>query len=489
MGKTRASFYPGDVPAKPGVYVFRDRFGEIIYVGKASNLRRRVSHYFQASASQRADPKLRSLISSIANWEVFPVKNEDESLILESRLIKDYAPRYNILMRDDKRYLLIKINLNEKFPRLMLARVRKDDSCRYFGPFPKGTVLRDTLEFLTRHFKLRSCKPAEPGEHDHKHCLAKIVRDCCRPCTGEESVGGYRRRVEDMLAVLSGNVKELVAELQKQMADCAKNRSFEKAAKLRDIIANIEEVFGAKNRSFRFASLPSVTGDEAVRDLQEALRLPGPPNLIEAFDISNISGQYAVASMVCFENGRPDRKNYRRFRIRETTGEPDDFAMMAETVSRRYARKLAENAAMPSLILVDGGKGQLNAALGALRKLKVNPLPVIGLAKKNEEIFVPGRSSPLILERSRTALKLLQAIRDEAHRFAVSYHRQLRSKRLQESVLDDISGIGETRKTALLRVFGSVRELRKTSPGEIAECVPGFSKKLASELLSALKKD
>jgi excinuclease ABC subunit C len=488
MNKKSKPFYPGDIPAKPGVYIYRDRFGKVIYVGKAANLRKRMSQYFQPSRDKRSDPKVRSLMKSIADWEFYVVKNEDESLILESRLIKQYAPRYNVLMRDDKRFLLIKINLNEELPRLRLARVRKDDNARYFGPFPKSGTLRPMVDFISRHFGIRMCRSALPDENDHKHCLASIVKDCCEPCVGKVSREEYMQRVNSMMRVLEGNVKELLEELKKRMMDSAEKKRYEKAAQWRDIISGLEEVFGAKNRSFKFASIASSPGNEAVWDLKKALKIETMPEIIEGFDISNIGGEMAVASMVCFEKGKPGRKNYRRFKIRDVH-QIDDFAMMKEVIRRRYGRLIRENKKFPDLIMVDGGKGQLHAAIEALDELKCEPLPIIGLAKKNEEIFIPGKSEPLVLDRHRPALRLLQALRDEAHRFAVSYHRELRAKRLQESLLDEIPGIGPSRKKALLTAFGSVSKLRHAGVSDIIDKVPGIGESFAQTVCDFLKKN
>ena len=480
-------FYPGDVPAKPGVYLFRNRFGKVIYVGKAANLRKRMSHYFQPSRSKTADPKLRSLINSISKWEFFVVKTENEALILESRLIKQYAPRYNVLMRDDKRFLLLKINLKEDFPRLMFARIHKDDACRYFGPFPKGTALRDTVLFLNRYFGLRSCKPTHPGEKDHKHCLASVVKDCTAPCVQKISRDEYHNIITKMLKILEGSISELVNELKTKMTEESSKLRFEKAAKWRDVITNLEEVFGERNRSFRFASIPSNTGIEAVEDLHKALGIKNAPVTIEGFDISNISGQMAVASMVCFKDGKPSKKDYRRFKIKGVH-QIDDYAMMNEVIQRHYKRKLETNTPPPDLLMVDGGKGQLQSAIKALMEINFPLFPIIGLAKKQEEIFIPGKKDSLILDRHRPALRLLQALRDEAHRFAVSYHRELRSRRLKESLLDEIPGIGDNRKKALLTGFKSVREIRKATADEICKKVPGIGNKFAETILQHLKK-
>jgi excinuclease ABC subunit C len=483
----KKKFTPSMVPAKPGVYIFRDRFGKVIYIGKAANLRKRMSHYFQPSRMNRADPKQRSLLNSIFEWEFQSVKNEDESLLLESRLIKEYAPRYNVLMRDDKRFLLVKINLNEPLPRLIAARVRKDDGARYWGPFPKGTALRQTIDFLTAWFKLRACSPRNPDVNTHKHCLKKIVKDCCEPCVGKVTREEYMERVSAMIKVLDGNLKELLDELNVRMAKQAAAQRFEQAARIRDIIINLKAVFGVGNRNFRFARISDNPGIDAVKDLQEALNLKELPNLIEGFDISNIGGTLAVGSMVCFQNGRPAPKQYRRFRIREVTGS-DDFAMMREVIHRHYGRKIKENQPMPGLLMVDGGKGQLSAALTMLDELECPLFPVIGLAKKQEEIFIPGRSESLILDRHRPALRLLQALRDEAHRFAVSYHRELRDKRLQESLLDEVPGIGPERKRKILIAFGSIRKLRAATPEQIAAKVPGIGRKFAETIVECLKR-
>ena len=480
----RSDFRPGDIPAKPGVYVYRDRFGTVIYVGKASNLRRRMSHYFQPSQARRADPKLRSLIHSIDRWEIFPVKSEDEALILESRFIKEYAPHYNILLRDDKRYPMLKIDRNERFPRVRLTRIRKKDSGLYFGPFPHGSAMRRLAEYLTRRFGLRSCKAESPGEEEFRHCLAGTVRDCCRPCVGGVTEEEYRERVDRVVAVLNGEIREVAEELRQKMAKAAAEKAFEKAAAFRDILGNLQSL--VRTRSFEHAELPNEAGMEAVADLQKALRLPDVPHVIVGFDISNLGTTFAVASLVCFREGRPDKASYRRFRIKTVEGQ-NDFAMMNEVVKRYFSRLLREQRPLPDLLMVDGGKGQLHLALDALISIDCPPFPVVGLAKRNEEIFLPGRSEPVVLDRNRPALKVLQALRDEAHRFAVSYNRQLRLKRIAESLLDEIPGLGEIRRNALLKAFGSVAMIRKASPREIADRVSGIGPEFAETIHEFLR--
>ncbi len=480
----RISFNPGDIPSKPGVYIYRDRFGEVIYIGKASNLRKRMSQYFQPSRMRLADPKSRSLINSIASWEFRTVKNESESLILESRLIKEYTPRYNVLMRDDKRYLMLKIDMTERFPRIKLSRIRREDGSIYIGPFPVSRVIRECAIFLSRFYGLRICKCNEPGERDRSHCLAAVIKDCCRPCEGNISDDEYMERVKKLVKLFESGDKELMASLELKMKEAAAALDFEKASKWRDILSGIREL--SSNRNFRYASIRSEGGLEAVKLLQDFLKMQNPPSRIEAFDISNISGELAVASMVSFKDGRPDKKSYRRFRIREVSG-IDDFAMMSEAVKRHFRRKMEEHTAFPDLLLIDGGKGQLSSALQSLSEIGCElSFTVAGLAKKNEEIYLPGAHDPLIIPKDSPALKLLQAVRDEAHRFAVTYHRQLRNKRIQESIIDEIEGIGPERRKAILTEFGSVRALRQANAEEICRRVPGIGPNIASAILEKL---
>ena len=488
MAVKKIIFHPGDIPSKPGCYIYRDAFGSVIYVGKASNLRRRMSQYFQPSREARSDPKLRSLINSIASWECITVRSEDESLLLESRLIKEYAPKYNILLRDDKRMPLIKIDRTEKFPRLKMTRLRKDDSCLYFGPFPNGGALKQTMEFLCRYFSLRSCRFPDPGPEEHAHCMAGTIRDCCCPCVGNVSEAQYMEKVEALIDVLSGNTQQICEELREKMIFHAGRKNFEKAALFRDMEKNIHSLYGMKTRTFADAHIPLVhDGPGAVRDLQEALKLKTPPETMICFDNSNISGTLSVASMVCFKEGKPFKNGYRRFRIRTVEG-INDFAMMHEIVTRHFTRLLAEKKPLPDLMIVDGGKGQLSYALDALVKLRCPPFPVIGLAERNEEIFIPSWSKPVILDKNRPALKLLQAIRDESHRFAITYHRALRLRTIRDSILDEIPCIGPTRKKALLTAFGSVTRLRKATPGQIADRAEGIGFEIACQIADYLLK-
>ncbi len=481
-------YHPSEIPAQPGVYMFRDRFGKVIYVGKARDLRRRLGNYFQPSRKRTGDAKLRSLINSIAQWSYTVVRTEDEALLLESQLIKSYAPYYNILMRDDKRYLLLKVDLSEKFPTLTLARLKKPDNARYYGPFPHGTALKMTREFLLSHFGLRGCKSSDPDEETRKHCLKKLVKDCCAPCTGRVTEEEYRARLDSALAVLDGDIAPVKEAIKEKMLRAAAEGKFELAARYRDAMANIDAVFGRKNRIFENPSLPDQkfpAGEEGIHALAQRLGLQKLPRKIICFDISNILGTLAVASMVTFTNGKPDRQAYRRFRIK-TVMQSDDFAMMREAVSRHFSRLLREKLPLPDLLMVDGGKGQLSSAVEALVSVGAPPLPMLGLAERNEEIYIPGQSEPIVLDRHHAALKLLQSVRDEAHRFAITYHRNLREKRIQASLLDDIQGIGAIRKRQLLRAFGSLAQLKRADAAEISRRVPGIGMSIAEKIVESL---
>ena len=482
----KSRYRTSDIPNKPGVYVFRDRFRNVIYVGKAKALRKRLAHYFQASRRYTADVKVRSLINCIEFYELFPVRTEEEAILLESRFIKQYSPRYNVVLRDDKRFLLIKIDINSPFPRLQLARLKKDDGCKYYGPFPQAGVLREMIDSLTRHFGLRSCRAEIPDKKERKHCLDHIVRDCSAPCVNKINREGYHQLIRRLMQVIEGDVDKIMLPLTEKMNRYAHQQNYESAAKLRDVIENIKTVFGGQHRTFVNASVNRYPGLEAVKELQEVLRLTVLPNVIECFDISNISGSFAVGSMVRFVDGTPAHKDYRHFRIKEIVG-IDDFAMMNEVVGRRLKRLDLEKRSLPNLIIVDGGLGQLSAACRAMEELGLNKIPMAGLAKKQEEIFVPGTTTPIILERHEASLKLLQCIRDEAHRFANSFHQDLRRKRIRNSVLDEIPGIGSKRKQRLLKYFGSVTNIRKHTAKEIANCLPDIGNKLADEILSYLK--
>ncbi|MFT4586262.1 MAG: excinuclease ABC subunit C [Candidatus Binatia bacterium] len=519
----------GDLPHKPGVYLMKDRFGTVIYVGKARDLRKRVSQYFHPSRRHGWDLKLAALIEAIHDFDTHIVKSDAESVLLEGRLIKDFRPRYNVSFRDDKRFLLLKINLNDAVPRFTLTRIRQDDGAKYFGPFASSGALRRTLTMVRRKFNLRGCRPLNPTEHDYKHCLHAHLKDCTAPCIANVTREQYLLQVNAACDFMGGQCSDMKEELETAMKKAAERLDFEKAAELRDLIDDLKRT---TKKTSKFPRMPytlpvALDPDKDLIELGKALKLECPPERIEGYDISNISGTLAVSSMVSFKNGRPDRANYRRFRIKTVVGQ-DDFACMAETIYRRYRRLLQDiekkkkdeaeadsqyllhgveppeeadkpeaelklglktkspkpsksTAKLPDLILIDGGKGQLNAACAQLARLGLQNIPTIGLAKEFEEIYFPGKSSPLRLGLDSNALKMLQRVRDESHRFANTYNAQLRIKKISESLLDEFPGIGDNRKLALLKKFGSVQRLRLATLEQLCE-VEGFGQKSAAAL-------
>lgn len=475
------------LPDKPGVYFMRDRQGKIIYVGKAASLRDRVRSYFHAATLRSADPKLRGLIHSVADFEYLVTRTEAEAIITEGRLIKEYRPRYNVSFRDDKRFLMIRVDPTELWPRFDAVRLRKNDGGLYFGPYASTQAARAALEFLDKRLGLRRCSPREPDANDHKHCLNDIVRYCTAPCIGNITPEDYRARVEAACAFLRGERTDLLNELQQAMEEAAQKLDFEKAAALRDTLRLLRRAVRDRSRGLRDLSLQKEEAQRGLVELREALSLPREPRLIEAFDISNISGTSAVGSLVCAEDGMPARKHYRMFHIKTVVG-ADDPAMMAEVVKRRYERVIHERLRHPDLVLVDGGMTQLRAARRTLDDLGLNDLPVAALAKRFEELHTlspQGQSRVVRLPFDSPGLKVLQRLRDEAHRFAINFHHATRLKRLRESVLDEVEGLGEKKKIALLRHFGSLDRLRRASENEIATA-PGIGPVLARRIREKL---
>jgi len=507
-----------EVPHKPGVYLMRDRFNRVIYVGKARDLRKRVGSYFLPSKLAQADLKTRAMLEATWDFETHTVRSEAESVLLEGKLIKEYRPRYNISFRDDKRFLLVRVDLSEEWPRFRLSRFKKDDGSLYFGPYAHAGALRQTLNFMRKKFGVLTFGRGAPTERELKSATYQVpVR------LSEINAEQYRDRVAQACEFLEGHSREMIATLEAEMHKAAGKMDFEKAAELRNMVADLRQTTRPMRR-FTRGSLPSSIDPMAdVQALADALQLPRVPQIMECFDISNISTTHVVASMVCFRDGVPDKNCYRRYRVRTVEGQ-DDFASMAEVVRRRYSRVLLEarnanpeaaefsqeNAldaarrlessacvslavpgnsqaggsryvSLPDLIIVDGGKGQLSAACRELQRLGLHELPIIGLAKEREEIYRPGRALPLQLPMDSTALRLLQRIRDEAHRFANAYHQLLMKKRIEESILDDCPGVSQNRKNLLLRRFGSVNRLRKASVEDIAS-TEGIGRKLAEDL-------
>ncbi len=572
------------VPDKPGCYLFKDKNGKILYIGKAGVLRNRVRSYFQKSRPYH--PKLDALVRKISNIEWIVTDSEVEALILENNLIKEYKPRYNVSLRDDKSYPYIRIT-NEDFPQVFITRRLVRDGSEYFGPYTDVKNVRFVLKTLKRIFPIRSCKHnLTPDVIRNKKialCLDYYIKKCSGPCQGLQSREEYQKIIGQVRQFLKGKTSEIVKELQRQMEEHAQKMEFEEAALVRDRLAALEnyrnsqkivqsdfkdrdvvavaledkeacalvfrvregkiigkqhfylkhqtwkdeaeiideflghyylntqdfpqEIFlqtsveskdalanwlsvqsgrkveiivpqrGEKHKLMEMAIknaryllddllLQKLKKEQTVHftvnALQRDLRLPKPPLIMECFDISNIQGSDPVASMVRFENGKPKKSEYRKYKI-TVKQSPDDFAMMREVIERRYRRLLQEKKRLPDLIVVDGGKGQLSVAVQVLNDLGLSEQPIIGLAKRLEEVFVPGEDEPRMFPRTSSSLRLLQHIRDEAHRFAVTFHRNRRKKRTLHSVLDEIPGIGPKRRNQLLNAFGSVKNIARAS--------------------------
>ena len=467
------------LPEKPGVYLMKDRLGRIIYVGKAKCLRRRVSSYFTPSRALTRQPKIRALIELIADLDTIEVKSEPEALLLEGKLIKQYKPRYNTDFTDDKRFLLVRLDPTEELPRFRLTRIRKDEHSRYFGPFAHSGMLRKTLAQMRRQFGILLGDAQPQRQADGTWQLYDDVRNELYGFPNQVTASDYRRRVDEACTFLDGKSREWLDALRVEMRAAAQRHEFEKAAELRDIVFALE---GTLERTRKFErDHPIVTPNaEALRQLGAALALPAPPRTMECFDISHISGTFVVASMVHFAEGRPAKDHYRRFRIKSFIGN-DDFRAMEEVVGRRYRRLRDERHPLPDLIVIDGGRGQIGAALKAFVALDLTPPALIGLAKEHETIIFADARAPLNLPLAHPGLQLLQRLRDEAHRFANTYNADLRSQKIRESILDDFPGLGVVRRAALLAHFGSIDRVRTASAVELA-AVEGLGDKLAREL-------
>ncbi|MBI2518129.1 MAG: excinuclease ABC subunit UvrC [Opitutae bacterium] len=469
------------LPEGPGVYLMKDRLGRIIYVGKAKSLKKRVSSYFQPGRARalRHQPKIRTLIELITDFDIIEVKSEPEALLLEGKLIKQWRPKYNTDFTDDKRFLLVRLNAEDDMPRFTLTRFRKEDRSRYFGPFAHSGLLRRTLASMRKQFGVLLGDTRPTKLPDGRYRLYDDVRAELYGWPNEVAAAEYRTRVDQACAFLDGKSREWLEALRTEMKERAAQQEFEKAAELRDVVLALERTL-ERTRKFTRDLTKLRPNDEALRSLQEALGLEAPPAHMECFDISHISGTFVVASMVHFTDGRPDKDHYRRFSIKSFIGN-DDFRAMEEVVGRRYRRLIEEQKQFPDLVVIDGGRGQIAAALKAFLKLECPPPALIGLAKKHETIIFPDARAPLNLPLDHPGLNLLQRLRDEAHRFANTYNADLRSRKIKESILDDFPGLGEKRKATLLDHFGSIDKLRAATAEQIAE-VPGFGKKFAAEL-------
>lgn len=599
MDRTQLEEKLSNLPVSPGVYLMKDAAGEILYVGKAKNLRSRVQSYFREKVDR---PKTALLVRRIRDVEWIITDTETEALILELNLIKEHRPRYNILMIDDKHYPYLKINVKEDYPRVEVVRRRREDGARYFGPYTSSLAMNEVLRIIESLFLVRTCSDGKFGSRT-RPCLNYQIRKCLGPCMGYVSPQEYRKGIEEILMLLEGKTAPLLSRLRKRMEKESEELNFEEAARLRDQMQAVESLsrrqkvvtdssddrdvlalvrgdLGAAGQIFFVRNgrvigrdrveLKNVRGMEdaeimasfiqqyynmardlpgeilvsvlpadqevledwlgrmrgkkvvirhprrgqprrlvdmvmenarlgyeelnlrrmkedrtgrALQELADALDLPAPPGRIECYDISNISGTNTVASMVVFEDGMPRKNQYRRFRIRTVEG-PNDFASMEEVLTRRFGR-LEEGdvrfGAVPDLVIIDGGKGQLSSARKIMKEHGAGDIPTFGLAKKEEELFREGTAEPVVLPRDSEALYLVQRIRDEAHRFAITFHRKLRGQEALTSVLDSVPGIGPKRKKILLNTFGSPAGVRQAPAGEIARAL-GISLERAEKI-------
>jgi len=469
-------------PDKPGVYMMHDGEGKIIYVGKAKSLKKRVSSYFRHS--NFASPRLRKLVELIEDISTIRTETEIEALILENRLIKLYQPFFNVDLKMNERYAYIKIT-TEKFPRILVTRYRQDDDAVYIGPFVRVTEVRALLRLIERYLPLRYCSAEIKGPSKNKRpCMRYSLGHCLAPCAGLCTEKEYRERAADVIMMLQGKGIELVEKLRKRMDKAVQKLEFEEAAVLRDTIRAIWRVSRQRN------NIPEIdVGQDNFWDtlnrLQTILELPMLPWRIDGFDISHTSGENTIGVVVVFEQGYPNTSLYRRFNIKTVEG-IDDFRSMKETLLRRYKRCLEGEEPLPQLILIDGGPVQLEFASEALKELGLDKVPVISLAKEEEEIYLLCKKEPLRLDHTDPALRLLQYVRDESHRYAITSHRAARGKNFRRSRLEDVPGIGKAKAAQLITKFGSTRAIMEVSEEQLASA-PGIGLKLAKRIQDHLK--
>ena len=403
------------LPDSAGVYIMKGDNDEVLYVGKAADLRKRVSSYFRPN-TRRVD-RIVMMVERVKDITYIPTSTEAEALIYENSLIKQLSPKYNVALRDDKSYPMLKLTMNERFPRLFVTRQKKADGAAYYGPYSDAKLLRQALIVLKQIFPLRSC-----GKLPKSLCLNYHIKQCLGPCAGKINDNKYMEVVAELKLFLEGKREELLKLLSLRMAEAARKEDFEEAGLMKN---RIEALSSIKEKAVNYHP----AGE--LEELRSFLDIEGPLDVIEAFDVSNIMGESAVGSMICFYKGRPKKNEYRKFRIK-TVSRIDDYSMMRELVRRRYSRLLEEKKNMPDLILIDGGKGHLSVALDELGKLGLANIPAIGIAKEFEHIYKKDSDKPMTLPKESKALHLLERIRDEAHRFAIQYHRKLMSKRIWE---------------------------------------------------------
>jgi excinuclease ABC subunit C len=441
-------------PLTPGIYIIKDRAGVPVYIGKARNLRSRLQSHFGPVV--HPDFKEMLIRREAVRIDLVHTATEAEALLYEVSHIKHYQPKYNQLLKDDKTYPYLKIT-QEEFPRLLIVRGRASDGAKYYGPFTNVRLLRQALAMLRRLFPLRTCDPMP-----RKVCLMYHIGQCGGPCEGHTTSAAYAAEVQHLVNFLDGKRDALTRTLARRMKDAAANQEFELAKNYRDQMQALSAV--AVGRTARRVT----DRPQALQDLQRALNLSRFPSRIEAFDISNISGKNPVGSMVVMIDGIPTRSEYRRFKIKTVEG-IDDYRMMREVVNRRYSRLLAEKKPLPDLVLIDGGRGHLAAAKEELDLLNLADLDVISIAKQYEYLYKPDRAIPYVLPPASTVLQMLRHLRDEAHRFAITFYRSLHRKDMQASELDPIPGIGPVKRARLLKAFRTVSGMRGLAAAEISE--------------------
>lgn len=470
-----------NLPTGPGVYLMKDRLGQVIYIGKAKNLKKRVSSYFQRKDRrfQGHSPKIGAMVELVHDIEILTVKSEAEALLLEGRLLKEWKPKYNTDFKDDKQFLLVRVDFYQAIPQFRFVRSKSDPRAQYYGPFVNSNLVRQTLQEMRRQFGVllgdTNPKQLEDGRYQLYDDMRAEIYGHANIVQSDE----YKSRVLKACAFFEGKAREWVDKLKEEMQEAAANQRFERAAYLRDLMQGLRKSLAPERSFMRTDVISKKSYEAALPSLQSALGMPTLPRIIECFDISHVSGTFVVASMVQFKDGRPNKANYRHFRIRSFEGN-DDFRSMEEVVGRRYQRLQSENKPFPDLIVIDGGKGQVSAALRAFAEANIDPPFLIGLAKKEETIILSDGRPPINLPENSGALQLLQRARDEAHRFANSFNAELRARKIRESILDELPGVGPVMKSKLMRHFKTIEAIRAASTQDFLQ-VAGVGKKRAEE--------
>ena len=473
-----------DLPRKPGVYLMRDRFGKVLYIGKAKDLKARVATYFQSHRRNHTQqPKIAAMIPLICDFDLLEVRSEAEALLLEAKLIKQWKPKYNTDFIDDKRFLMVRVDVHNPLPKFRLTRIKTDTKSRYFGPFVQASLLKRTLYELRREFGILLSDARPKRLPDGKVQLYEDARAELYTSKNILSIEEYQNKVDLACKVLEGKSVEYLSEVENKMERAASKMHYEKAALWRDVAKALRKTV---ERSRKFVRDPDPNQDFHTLGLEvkKVLGIPDFPQTVECFDISHISGSFVVASMVFFKNGKPDKKEHRRYKIREKVGN-DDYQSMLEVVSRRYRKLRQEKKVFPNLIVIDGGLGQVSSAVKAFWNIDAEPPPIIGLAKKEETVIFSEDRSPLKLPHHHPVIRFLQRVRDEAHRYANTFNADLRSKKIRESILDDFPGLGKSKKEAILKHFGNIQKVRKASIDDFVQ-INGIGYKTAHSLKNFL---